>query len=445
LTIELTPEQRTAMDTVLDWYRGGGSTLTLGGYAGTGKTTLLGLLPSELRRLGAFGPPVIHFCSYTGKAVSVLQSKLPPGARCSTIHRLLYQPRHVLVCKLSGEPVEYQGAFCEEHQPQPVASSGDFASGTPLSKPISVVPGTKLTLELVDPKQENVCETKRTLDWSMRMSPLAGIDLVVVDEASMVSDRIWTDLTRWGVPVLAVGDHGQLEPIKSDFNLMAKPEIRLETILRQVADSPIIKMSIMSREEGRIKQGHYGDNCVKFPRHRLQAVLRKIHPKKGDMVICAYNRTRNETNDRLRHLAGRSGPVQIEDVVICLRNSYENGVFNGQRGTVTEVGDIVGDGLSFFRRGGPTRFLSVRMESEDYEVAGEVLEEQFGAPKTKTDADRRFLLFDYGYALTCHKAQGSQADRVLVIEERLPQTDYNRWLYTAVTRAAKELCVIGGG
>jgi exodeoxyribonuclease-5 len=55
-------------------------------------------------------------------------------------------------------------------------------------------------------------------------------------------------------------------------------------------------------------------------------------------------------------------------------------------------------------------------------------------------------LFDFGYALTVHKAQGSQAKRVILFEERFPQmTDDNwrRWLYTAVTRAEEELYIIG--
>jgi exodeoxyribonuclease-5 len=55
-------------------------------------------------------------------------------------------------------------------------------------------------------------------------------------------------------------------------------------------------------------------------------------------------------------------------------------------------------------------------------------------------------LFDYGYALTVHKAQGSQAKRVILFEERFSKMDsdgWKKWLYTAVTRAAEELIIIG--
>jgi len=53
-------------------------------------------------------------------------------------------------------------------------------------------------------------------------------------------------------------------------------------------------------------------------------------------------------------------------------------------------------------------------------------------------------LFDFGYALTVHKAQGSQAKRVILFEERFPKMtddEWKRWLYTAVTRAEEELYI----
>ena len=50
----------------------------------------------------------------------------------------------------------------------------------------------------------------------------------------------------------------------------------------------------------------------------------------------------------------------------------------------------------------------------------------------------------YGYAITCHKSQGSQWDKVLVIEEDFPfaKEEHKQWLYTACTRAAEKLVII---
>src|SRR6266567_1914754 len=106
----LTGDQQDALDTILDWYSyGGNPPLTLGGYAGTGKSTLLGLLPRNLPGKR------IHFASYTGKAVSVLQSKLPPSSNVSTLHRLLYHPKQVATCTASGEPLDRFRLRCAEH------------------------------------------------------------------------------------------------------------------------------------------------------------------------------------------------------------------------------------------------------------------------------------------------------------------------------------------
>jgi hypothetical protein len=87
-------------------------------------------------------------------------------------------------------------------------------------------------------------------------------------------------------------------------------------------------------------------------------------------------------------------------------------------------------------------YAVIEMIDEGFDFSGQVSASQYGQPKTLNDVPRWLNLFDYGYAMTCHKAQGSQADRVMVINEKLPQTDHRRWLYTAITRAAKELVVV---
>lgn len=415
--LTLTPEQNEAMSAITDWYHNDGSSLTLGGFAGTGKTTMLGMLQDVLP------DTKIRFVSYTGKAVSVLRKKLPPGSETSTIHRLLYHPRRELLCIESGEVVPYVGGKCMAHEGKTKKLAFHLAS----------VPTGN------DPEPEDTgCETKSNLNWSLIDNPLFGIDLVVVDEASMVSEKIWYDLTRWGVPVLAVGDHAQLPPIKSSFSLMANPDLRLEKILRQAAESPIIQMSIQARTQGHINPGDYGQGCRTVPMHQRFRV--PMYPGNGDLVICGYNRTRNELNDFYRRKAGHKGAPEAGDCVICLRNNYEAGVFNGLRGTIKSYEELpqkywVKDTIAF---------ADIQLMDDDTMFAGEISVEQFGQPKTLSDIPRRLTLFDYGYAMTAHKSQGSQADSVLVIEERLPRTDdeqHARWLYTSVTRAAERVVV----
>jgi exodeoxyribonuclease-5 len=408
-----TKDQKRALGTIREWYSEGGSTpLTLGGYAGTGKTTLLGQMRKRLPAKR------IVFCSYTGKAVSVLRSKLPPNTECSTLHRLLYTPTHRLVCKESGDNLTNAlgspASYCDTHRPRLAGANADE----------SILQGRE------------PCIPARKLDWLQNLNPLDGIDLVVVDEASMVTDKIWSDLTKWGVPVLAVGDHGQLPPIKSQFNLMQNPQIKLETIIRQAAESPIIQLSILAREGNPIRRMDYGSGVVKIPRHKLGRY--ELDPDSQEqLIIVGYNSTRNDTNEQLRRQVGRKGEPQIGDVVICLRNSYENGVFNGMRGR------ILGLEPEPWREG---YMADIQVFGEDEIYRAMISADQFGKPKTMSEINRRFGLWDYGYAMTCHKAQGSQADKVVVIEERMPQSsdaNHARWLYTAITRAAKELILVG--
>lgn len=380
--IELSGDQKLAADAILQWWHDPYEPLTLGGYAGTGKTTLLG----ELQRL--LGSRVrIVFTSFTGKAVSVLRSKLPPGSACSTLHRLLYRPRQKWVCVESGEDALAFGSleddiyYCYSHHPQ-----------------------TKPENEGRDP-----CEKKATLDWTPVMSPLDGIDLVVVDEASMLSEKLWADLTKWGVPVLAVGDHGQLPPVRSEFNLMANPQLRLEKILRQAEGSPIIRMATLARTTGHIPLGDYGPGCVKLPRFKQMAAVRHLNPENGDLTLCSFNKTRNSMNTHLRRRL--LGPVPddpvIGDIVICLRNSYEAGVFNGMRGQVAFLGPEVE-----LYPDTPQRFANIELFDEDDDFSGEIACGQFNQPKTLNGVRRSLGLWDYGYAMTVHKCV-DDATRIL--------------------------------
>lgn len=425
MSLKPTPDQREALDAILSWFSDGGKTLTLGGYAGTGKTTLLGQVRKRLPRSTR-----VVYASYTGKAVQVLRTKLPPGTDISTLHRLLYTPTQKVVCKVSGEDLSLpanlgaarpgstaQRAYCDKHMPKATARRRD-SDGELIEKPLPPP-----------------CKAVRKLDWLQNPLPLDGIDLVIVDEASMVSSKIWADLTKYEVPVLAVGDHGQLPPIKSDFNLMRDPELKLERIVRQLEGSPIIKMSMLAREREYIPLGDWGDGVSKIPHTRLGKV--ELDPESPDqMIIVGYNKTRNAINEQLRQQCGRSGDPMPGDVVICLRNDYERGVFNGMRGS-----------LQTFDATNPMApWAEIAVYGEDFIYEGLVSLDQFGQPKTGTEINRRLGLWDYGYALTAHKAQGSQADRVVVIEERMPGAtdDYHaRWLYTAVTRAVSSLVLVG--
>lgn len=254
--------------------------------------------------------------------------------------------------------------------------------------------------------------------------PELDYDLIIVDEASMISARLLDDLESYGKKVLLVGDHGQLEPIGSNPKVMLHPDVRLEQIHRQAAGSSIIKFAHVLRE---------GRN----PAQWVGVDRESVHIRPGfpddpaafDVVICGFNKTRVRLNRQIREDRGFSGSRPVEgEWVICLRNNHDMGVFNGQRFRVVGVKETAG-----------LHTLSLVDEDDAKFKDIPYAPEQFGRESTDLTINRSKCLFDWGYALTAHKSQGSEWDRVAVIEEIGQSWSAARWRYTASTRAAKEL------
>lgn len=395
ITVDLSDDQRAAHDSIVDWHRSRRrDMLTMGGYAGTGKTTTLGATAATIKD----GRARIAYLCFTGKASLVLRGKLGPalsgGDYCGTIHSLIYKP---------GKRVNGQ------------------------------------------------------MTWEKKDAGEIRFDLFCLDEASMIGADILKDLQSYGIPILAVGDHGQLPPVQGALNLMASPDIRLEKIHRQAEGSPIIRMSMLARLEGRIPHGVYGPGVVK---HNDRTILDRIRDPKAGVVLCGTNRTRVQVNAALRSRLGYSGIPKIGERVVALRNDRLAGVYNGMLGEVFAMND---DGCPLEgQRADDGRRLcdknchrhydgEVIFRDSDASWSGPIVKAQFGAIKTldeySTTKPGRAIggQYDFGYCLTTHKMQGSEADNVIVIEECswMDEDTRRRWLYTSTTRSRKNLTIIG--
>jgi len=240
----------------------------------------------------------------------------------------------------------------------------------------------------------------------------------LIDEASMVPKGIHEQLSSYGLPIVYIGDHGQLEPIGTDINLMSNPDIKLEKIHRNAGE--IAQFAHHLRE---------GNDPFTFKTEgKVQVAKRKSitdeHIKSTDQIICAFNKTRVAINEKVRTLNGKSGPVQEGDRIICLRNNKPIGIYNGLQGIAKKV--ISKNKLVF--------------EAEDggsYPVKYDP--KQFMAEKTTDAYDKEVCLFDFSYCITCHKSQGSQFDNMIVIEQYCSMWDMKRWNYTAASRAKHSL------
>ena len=264
-----------------------------------------------------------------------------------------------------------------------------------------------------------------------RDAPASKADLIVIDECSMVDEDLGRDLLSFGKPVLVLGDPAQLPPVKGGgFFTDAEPDFMLTEIHRQAADNPIIRLSMQIRE-GK-PQFVEGDACTIIRRDEISSeqIL------DADQVLVGTNRTRKKFNDRIRELKGHTDlmPEAMEKLV-CLRNNKKKGLLNGSMWQVT---------LKKSPRGLKARMI-VAPEDGGKQVSISVPKMMFtdGPEAVPWPQKRGSDEFDFGYALTVHKAQGSQWDKVVLFDESYAFREHStRWLYTAVTRAAEKLIVV---
>ena len=374
--MNFSPQQDEALKAVARWLKDGRSPLfRLFGYAGTGKTTLA-------RHFAEHVDGDVQFAAFTGKAAQVLRSRGASNAK--TIHSLIYRPR--------GEE----------------AVEDEETGKTSISPMFSI----------------------------NRQAPIAKAALIVVDECSMVDEALGRDLMSFGVPILVLGDPGQLPPISGGgFFTDHEPDCLLTEIHRQARDNPIIELAMHVREGKELMHGDWGAAKI-IPRSDVTSEL----VLEADQVLLGTNRTRRRYNQRLRELKGfTAAHPQAGDKLVCLRNDQVKGLLNGSLWTVmTSSRETTKPGIN----------LLIKPEDDDMDRGSakiKLLKSAFEDPDTEVpwQTKKRYDDFDYGYALTVHKAQGSQWNEVVLFDESYAFRDTReRWLYTAITRAAERLTIV---
>ena len=259
--------------------------------------------------------------------------------------------------------------------------------------------------------------------------------LIIIDECSMVDEEIGRDLLSFGTPVLVLGDPAQLPPIAGGgYFTAAEPDVMLTEVHRQAADNPIIRMSMIVREGGRLEEGLYGASRV-VGRDAIdhEDVLA------ADQVLVGRNVTRRNYNARIRQLLERAGPVPVAgDTLVCLRNERKRGLLNGSLWSVDKVRrprkGLLRYVLSPDDGGSAKANTLVTINPAFFDGTADALSL---AERRRSDE------FDFGYVLTVHKAQGSQWDNVVLFDESFAfRENRARWLYTGITRAASQLTVV---
>jgi ATP-dependent exoDNAse (exonuclease V) alpha subunit len=304
--------------------------------------------------------PDFAVCAFTGKAANVLRKK---GLPASTIHSLIYVPA-----------VDSAGKLILDDQNRPI----------------------------------------------FILNPNLKHNGIIIDEASMVSQDIYKDLCSFNVPLIFVGDHGQLEPIGENINLMANPDLKLETIHRNAGE--------IAHFAEHIRKGYRAASFVSSG--KVQFISKwdvSYYLTSVDQIICAYNKTRVAINYKTRNQLGfESERPSIGDKLMCLRNNKQRGLFNGMQGYVDKLHKLPKNGMIFI--------------SDDFEYDVVFDPNQFYQEKHDFSHDRDDPdPFDYAYCITGHKSQGDEWDKVMVLEQKCKNWEHKRWAYTTASRAKEQV------
>lgn len=406
-------QQDKALITCQKWLRDPHSpqVLYLAGFAGTGKTTLAKYL------VGAPGMGRWLFAAYTGKAAHVLRQKGCDEA--STIHSLIYRP--------AGE------TLAEEIQ-----TLADRIMQLQLNAELTTI--EKMHLEKLEDTKRKLMFDQQPMFSLWANSPLSDIDVVgiVIDEVSMVDRRIGQDLESFSKKILVLGDPAQLPPVgAAGYFTKQKPDIMLTEVHRHAKESSVLRLATIIREGGSLKNFQGDDSCHTIEKSDKELI--KNHVLYADQVLVGRNVTRRAINKRYREILGRTlqGP-EPKDRLVCLRNEHGLGLFNGSQWVVQSAKSDM-----------DTLLVDMSISSEenafDQLDVESWMHHMIEAPGLDSmgDSRRDFCEFDWSYALTVHKAQGSQWDKVLLFDEsRCFNHDGWRWLYTGITRASKELRIV---
>lgn len=413
--MDFSPQQAKGLEAANEWYKGGKSTsqvFRMFGYAGTGKSTIAKYLIETL------GCKAVS-ATFTGKAASVLQKK---GTPASTIHSLIYT--------LADQDEELIQSLKKRMAEAKESSPSLF---NVLKQEFKTA--NKPRFELRPPEH------------------LSNVDLIVIDEVSMVNEELGNDLLSFGKKILVLGDPAQLPPIEGGgFFTKGDPDILLTEIHRQARDNPIINMASIVRQGHRLRPGKYGSSeCIRYQS------ANDLDPRKFEQIIVGTNNTRKGWNSRYRELLGAENALPLAgEKVICLRNNKELGILNGTQWAVRSAEER-GYGISMeldpWGEEPENEGVTISEDPESLEVVrrGKLVEAHaFSTDLSELEWYQRNQLeeFDFGYAITCHKSQGSQWETGLVINQAFvfqardgkPDVSKN-WLYTALTRFSDRVTV----
>ena len=468
--LNLSRSQEEAITKLEAFLSGPEQVFMLKGYAGSGKTTILKGLVSHLNDI----EKDFSLMAPTGRAAKVIREKT--GQEAFTIHKTIYSYEDMV-------EIEEGDSFFYNYK---IRNNVDVVGK------IFIVDEASM---LSDAKTEG--------------------EFFRFGTSHLLTDLItYTRVSNQSVKskIIFVGDPCQLPPVsdssskafendylKAKFNISCL-EAEMKEVQRQTSDSAILDRAANLRKS--ISSGFFNDfnlrpNGKDILNPTYETFLQTWqNTENSKIIIASKNKTCLDLNKQIREkrFGNASLPIQKSDIVIMGGNNYKKGIFNGEFAVINEVSDIITQRTIALRGKNPVTLTwrNVELvfpdaESNNKVVKGKMLEnflygDNFLKPeetqalyvdftsrhkelKPKTEEfkeaimeDEYFnpLLMKYGYAVTCHKAQGGEWDNVFTVWDHENQKGFNcltevqlkrskdnvnfyRWAYTAITRASKVL------
>lgn len=416
----------------------------LAGYAGSGKTTIL---PYMIERAG-LDPSEVAFCAPTGKAAKVMTKKLQAlfnnsGLAARTIHSWIYVPLRERVEMLRERILDIERRITDFDGAADIARFDEKASAVHVTN-------LKAELKTAQRDFDDALRESHRSGPSFMINPESLVRekrLIVVDEGSMVGQDIAEDLLSFGIPIMVMGDPGQLPPVgdKAGFT-DGDPDFFLDEIHRQAADNPIIRLSMDIRSGKLIKPCTMGDN-VRIVRKRGD--LWTLNPDYDAQVLCGTHRLRWDLTAKIREMCGYTdtGPMPDEPLLVCKNSRKAPALVNGTFVTcIDSPGDLEDGRSSLWLTVEDEDGIFYKLQCNQGQFEEHLLRQKDGATANKFkafDSKKADEIIDWGWVITVHKSQGSQWDNVIVHDESgVFRQDAEKWLYTGVTRAANELTLV---
>ncbi|GMA99985.1 AAA family ATPase [Pelosinus sp. IPA-1] len=305
-----------------------------------------------------------------------------------------------------------------------------------------------------------------TGDWVPSVT-FKSYHLILVDEASMISRSVYSDLINEvqsaKAKVIFFGDSFQLEPVGDDPEILHNKNFELTEVKRQGASSEILLYATCLRNLKQIIVPNESRGAVRIlgKQATARAFLQSVVQNEDSIFIIGTNKARLILNQKARQVKfgeNSTDEPQNGDRILFIGNGTR--FVNGDRLTLDEVTVITAKILPI--RGNaeesPSTVRAYLITNNNHKILllpaiekSSVYHAQFldvkehfpvdwydkNAISRKNELSKEVSIATYGYVITAHKSQGSQWEKVFVHQDAFRNNP--RWLYTAVTRAEKEL------